>query len=273
MGIINRPTGQVVATRRVVNKPVSPSTTLNIQQSTGQVSIYKTSWVVAGFPKVGKSTLGSGFDRCLYLCTSEKEVGSLQVPYIVIESWGQLMEITDELINHKEKYGYKFLVIDFIDAVWTLCISAVCEKLDVEYINDAKFGKGSHTADSFFRVWALELVASGYGLIFITHVVQRDVVDPSGSITKTVCSLPERARNILFPLVNVIGSMGYKTVHVNVNGKPVIAKKRVISFEGNEYVEAGDRDGVLPKEVILLNDPKANFEMFKDYYEGRRVKK
>lgn len=272
MGIINR-SGTV---KRVINKPVQPSTELNIQQSTGQVSIYKTSWVVSGLPKIGKSTLGSGFDGCLYLCTSAKEVGSLQVPYIEIRSWPQLMQVTDELINNKEKYGYKFLVIDFVDAVWTLCVNASCEKLKVEHINDAKFAKGTHTVEAFFRAWVLALVSSEYGLIFITHVIQRDVVELSsgsgGLVTKTICSLTERARNILFPLINVIGCMEYKTMHVNVNGKTQLMKKRIISFEGNEYIEAGDRDGVLPKEVVLLNDSKANFEIFKDYYEGRKVK-
>jgi hypothetical protein len=55
-----------------------------------------------------------------------------------------------------------------------------------------------------------------------------------------------------------------------IPGKTVLAIKRVIKFEGTEYIEAKDRDGVLPNELILMRDPVANFQIFKDYYEGKR---
>jgi hypothetical protein len=273
--ILQRKPGVVTRPNTRIARPAAQNYALDIIQSTGQVSIYKTSWVVLGLPKIGKSTLGSGFDGALYLCTSEKEVGSLTVPYVLINSWEKLLVVTDELINNREKYAqHKFLVIDFVDAVWTLCVIAVCEKLGVAHQTDAQWGKGSDTIDTYFKKWVTTLVASEYGIIFISHVVQKDLMQPGGAITKTVCSLPPRARNILFPLINVIGCMEYKTVPVpQTNGKTALVKKRVISFEGNEYVEAGDRDGVLPKEIILSKDAKANFEVFKDYYEGRRMKK
>lgn len=259
-----------VVKRPTVNRPVSKG--LNIQHSTGQASIYKTTWLLIGLPKVGKSTLASGFEECLYLCTSEKEVGSLKVPYILIDSWEKVLDITDELVSNRQKYPYKFIVIDFVDAVWTMCVTAVCDKLGVAHVSDAGYGKGVDTVDTFFKRWITTLVASDYGIIFISHVNQKDVIVIGGSVTKTICSLPVRARMIIFPLVNVIGCIDYKTVKGmnTVTGKAEIVRKRVISFEGNEYVEAGDRDGVLPKEIVLVKDAKANFNMFRDYYEGRR---
>jgi hypothetical protein len=259
--------------KSVMNRPISRS--LNIQESTGKANIYKTTWLITGLPGSGKSTLASGFEGCLFLVTSEKEVGSLHVPYILIDSWEKALDVTDELCNNRQKYAqYKYIVVDFIDAVWTLCAIAVCGKLQVSHITDAQWGKGSDTLDNFFKKWVTTLIASNYGIVFISHVIQKDVVTPGGMVTKTVCSLPQRARNLLFPLVNVIGCIEYKTLKLNdkETGKPVIAKRRVISFEGNEYIEAKDRDGVLPNEVILARDGKKNFEHFKDYYEGRRKK-
>lgn len=261
----------ILQKRAGVNKSVSRW--LDIQQSSGKPDIYKTTWMIIGLPGIGKSTLGSGFDGALYLCTSEKEVGSLKVPYLLIDTWEKVLEITDELINNRQKYSqYKFLVIDFVDAVWTLCSVAVCEKLGVAHHTDAQWGKGSDTLDNYFRKWATTLIASDYGIVFVSHVTQKDVVTVGGMTTKTICSLPQRARNLLFPLVNVIGCIDYKTVKQlnTVTGKNEIIKRRVISFEGNEYIEAKDRDAVLPSEVILAKDPKKNFEIFRDYYEGRR---
>lgn len=262
---------KTVMKRPAINRPVSKG--LDIQQSTGKANIYKTTWMVTGLPGSGKSTLASGFDGCLFLVTSEKEVGSLHVPYILIDSWEKALSVTDELLNNRQKYGeYKYLVIDFVDAVWTMCAISTCIKLNVMHVTDAQWGKGSDTLDNFFKKWITTLIASDYGIVFISHVIQKEVVSTGGMITKTICSLPQRARNLIFPLVNVIGCIEYKTMKVvdKATGKPVISKKRVISFEGNEYIEAKDRDGVLPTEIVLVRDGKKNFEVFKDYYEGRR---
>jgi GTPase SAR1 family protein len=255
----------------ISNKPVSKG--LDIQQSTGQVSIYQTTWMIIGLPGVGKTTLASGFDGCLYLCTSKKEIGRLQVPFLIIDSWEKALDITDELINNRQKYyAYKYIVIDFVDAVWTLCVAATCDKLGVSHTSDAAYGKGVDTVDSYFKRWITTLVASDYGIIFISHVNQKDVIVPGGTITKTICSLPPRARMILFPLVNVIGCIEYRTMKQlnTVTGKAEIVKRRVISFTGNEYIEAKDRDSVLPEEVVLSKDPKKNFETFKKFYDASK---
>ena len=254
-----------------INKSVSKG--LDIQESTGQVSIYQTTWMLIGLPGVGKTTLASGFDGCLYLCTSKKEIGRLQVPFLVIDSWEKALEITDELINNRQKYAqYKYIVIDFIDAVWTLCVAATCDKLGVSHTSDAAYGKGVDTVDSYFKRWITTLVASDYGIIFISHVNQKDVIVAGGTVTKTICSLPPRARMILFPLVNVIGCIEYRSVkQLNTEtGKAEIARRRVISFTGNEYIEAKDRDSVLPEEIILSKDPKKNFETFKRFYDASK---
>lgn len=258
------------------NRPSRPSgMLLDIQQSTGRPSIYKTSWCVIGPPGIGKSTLFSGFEDCLFLVTSEKEVGSLHVPYILIDSWEKMLEITDELVNNRQKYQYKFIVVDFIDAVWTMCAIAVCEKLGVAHYTDAQWGKGSDTLDNYFKKWFTTLIASDYGVLCVSHVNQKDVMVGGGTITKTICTLPPRARTVIFPLLNVIGCIEYRTVKVpnTATGKIEMVRKRVISFEGNEYIEAKDRDGVLPTEIVLMRDPKNNFTIFKEYYEGKRVKK
>lgn len=249
----------------------SASRGLDIQHSTGKVSIYKTAWCVIGPPGVGKTTLASGFEGALHLVTSEKEVGRLNVPYLLIDSWEKALSITDELVNNRHKYmQYKFIVVDFVDAVWTMCAIAVCEKLGVSHYTDAQWGKGSDTLDNYFKKWVTTLIASDFGIIFISHVNQKDVMQQGGTISKTICTLPPRARMVLFPLINVIGCIEYKSVKVPVDNKVQIQRRRVMIFEATEYVEAKDRDGVLPREILLVKDPVQNFNVFKDYYDGKR---
>jgi hypothetical protein len=261
--------------RKVIRSNVIRSSDeLDIRQSTGKVSIYKTAWCVIGPPGVGKTTLASGFEGALHLVTSEKEVGRLTVPYMLIDSWLKLLKITDELVNNRQKYSqFKFLVIDFVDAVWTMCSIATCEKLNVAHYTDAQWGKGADTLDNYFKKWVTQLIASDYGIIFISHVNQKDVMVQGGMVSKTICTLPPRARLVLFPLINVIGCMEYKTVKVPIQGgKIALQRQRVMLFEATEYVEAKDRDGVLPREIPLAKDPVANFEMFREYYDGKRKK-
>jgi hypothetical protein len=266
--------------RRVpVQKPgvVSRNTGLEtlIQQSTGQVSIFHTSWLVIGLPGIGKSTLFSGFEDVLFLVTSEKEVKRLNVPYILIDSWEKMLIVTDKLVDEREKYPYKFIAVDFIDAVWTLCVQAVCKKFNVPHTSDASWGKGSDTVDWYFKAWFSKLIASDYSVLLVSHVNQREVSVDGVMKTKTICTLPPKARTVLFPLVNVIGCMEYRSAWVDDPRlhKKVNVNRRVISFQGNEYIEAKDRDSALPtSEIVLSKDPKVNYQMFKEYYEGKRQK-
>lgn len=246
---------------------------IEIKTSSGVPDIYHTSWIIMGPPGVGKSTLFSGFPDVLFLVTSEKEVKRLKVPYILIDSWGKVESVTRMLIDerHSKFSKYRFIAIDFIDAVWTLCVSAVCEKYGIDHLTDAGYGKGADTADKFFRDWFTRLIASDYGVLVVSHVVNKDIFSVNGTITKQICTLKERARNIVFPLVNVIGCMGYKTVkQVSAKNpdKTALVRRRVIMFEETEYVEAKDRDGVLPKEIVLSDDPRKNFQIFLKYYGG-----
>jgi hypothetical protein len=257
------------------NNNKGKSDVLDIRQSEGDADIFHTSWIVIGPPGIGKSTLYSGFEDVLFLVTSTKEVKRLKVPYILIDSWDKLLEVTDELINNREKYSYKFIAIDFIDAIWTMCVIAVCEKLKITHPTDAAYGKGTDTVDGFFKKWVTQMIASDYSILFVSHVVQKDVIVQGGTITKTICTLVVRARNILFPLVNVIGCMDYKNIKQPSKtqpGKIELVKKRVIQFEGTDYIEAKDRDSMLPAELVLHENPVENYKMFKEYYDGIRKK-
>ncbi len=244
-----------------------------IQISRGKPDIYKTSFLFIGLPGVGKSTLASGFDGVLFLVTSEKEVKRLSTPYIVIDTWDKTVRVTDDLIkNRKTKYGdYKFIAVDFVDSVWVNCVYAVCGKLDVEHTSDASYGKGIDTVDQWFRRWLTRLIASDYGLILISHVQEKKVVSYLGEGVKKVCTLNNRARMIILPLINEIGCIESKVVRLHDKQKMV--KRRVISFDASEEIEGKDRDGVFPEgDIILYEDPRRNFELLKSFYEKAAVK-
>jgi len=269
---------KIVVKKPVVMKPKVDVDDFEIEVSEGKPDIYHTTWIIFGPPGVGKTTLFSGFEDVLFLVTSKKELQVVSVPNLLIESWEKLERVTDSLIQKRNtKYAqYKFIAIDFLDIIWTYAIAAVNKKYGIQHYTDAQYGKGAHTLDSFMRGWLTQLIASDYGILMVSHVTQRNIIQPGGQITKTITTLPDRACSVIFPLVNVIGCMDYKTIKEEnpaQPGKILLRRKRVIQFEGTDYIEAKDRDGILPSELILVKDPEVNFRVFKEYYDGVRVKK
>lgn len=249
---------------------------LYTEHSEGEISIYESSFFWFGPPKIGKSTLASGFDRCYFLATSRKEVSKLKVEFSVIDTWDKTLDETNDLIKNYRKYKnkYKFLVIDYVDQAFINCIQHVCKRLKIQHASEAGFGKGVDMIDSEFKKWINQLIASPYGIIFISHIQTKEVMKPGGSVIKTICTLPDRARKIILPLVSVIGCIDFESVkYKDDDGKVKFKQCRVIDFEPSEFLEAGDRDGYLPSKITLPNDPKACFELFKSYYDGTYKKK
>lgn len=245
---------------------------VDIEESDGEVDLERSAFMFFGPPKIGKSTTASGWPNCVFLCTSKKEVKALKVPFILVNTHKKLVEAVDYLIENKKKLGYQTIVCDFLDAMWTNCIIYICKKLKIEHPSEAGYGKGVDMIDLEFKKLITSLIGSSYGCVFISHFQVKDVTTMSGVVQKISSTLPERARKIVIPLVSVIGFIDFKTVKIKDNGKVSYKKKRVISFEASEFLEAGDRDGFLPDEISCFKDPIKTYKLIEDYYEGRKSK-
>lgn len=245
---------------------------VDIEESDGEVDLERSAFMFFGPPKIGKSTTASGWPNSVFLCTSKKEVKALKVPFILVNTHKKFVEAVEYLIENKKKLGYQTIVCDFLDAMWTNCIIYICKKLKIEHPSEAGYGKGVDMIDLEFKKVITALIGSNYGCVFISHFQVKDVTTMNGVVQKISSTLPERARKIVIPLVSVIGFIDFKTVKVKEDGKVRYVKKRVISFEASEFLEAGDRDGFLPDEIPCFKDPKKTYKLIDDYYEGRRSK-
>ena len=244
-----------------------------IEKSSGNVDLEKSAFFFFGPPKIGKSTTASGWKNCIFLCTSTKEVKRLKVPYILVNTHEKLIEAIEYLIEHRKQLPHKTIVLDFVDAMWTNCITHVCKKLKIDHPSEAGYGKGVDMIDLAFKKVMTRLIGSEFGCVFISHLQVKEIQTMSGTVTKTISTLPDRARKIIIPLVSVIGCIDFTTIKIkNDEGKTIRKKKRVISFEPSEFLEAGDRDGYLPSEIPCFADPKKTYALIEDYYSGRKTK-
>lgn len=246
---------------------------IEIQHSEGKISLERSAFMFFGPPKIGKSTLASGWPNCIYLCTSEKEVKRLKVPYILVNTHKKLIAAVDYLLEARKKLSYRTVVFDFVDAMYTNAEMYICKKLRIEHQSEAGYGKGVGMIDNEFKKVMNKIIGSPYGCIFISHMQIKEVNTMNGTVTKAISTLPDRARRIIIPLVSVIGCIDFHTVKVKGDdGKMIRKKKRLISFEPSEYLEAGDRDGYLPETLPCFPDPKKTYALIADYYSGRKKK-
>lgn len=251
-----------------------PTTKIEIEQSSGKVDLEKTAFFFFGPPKIGKSTTASGWPNCIFLCTSRKEVKKLKVPYILVNSHEKLRDAIEYLIENRKRLKHKTIVLDFIDAMWTNCVNYICRKLKIDHPSEAGYGKGVDMIDLEFKKIMTRLIGSEFGCVFISHLQIKEIQTMHGPVTKTISTLPDRARKIIIPLVSVIGCIDFITVKIKdeETKKVSFKKKRVISFEPSEFLEAGDRDGYLPPTIPCFSNAEKTYELIEDYYQGRKKK-
>lgn len=246
---------------------------VKIHESDGQVDLETSAFMFFGPPKIGKSTTASGWPNCIFLCTSKKEVKRIKTPYMLVNTHQKLIDAVDYLIENKGKLKHETIVLDFLDAMWTNCVMHVCKKLKVDHPSEAGYGKGVDMIDLEFKKVITRLIGSDYGCVFISHFQVKDVTTMQGVVQKISSTLPDRARKIVIPLVSVIGFIDFVTKKIKEDGKVRFKKKRMITFEPSEYLEAGDRDGFLPEEIPCFRNPVKTFEYIESFYNGERDKK
>jgi len=252
---------------------VANDITIEIKQSDGKISLERSAFMFFGPPKIGKTTLASGWPNCIFLCTSEKEIKKLKVPYILVNDHKRLVAAIDYLLENRKSLPYKTVVFDFVDAMYTNAEMYICKKLKIEHQSEAGYGKGVGMIDNEFKKVMNRIIGSNYGAIFISHMQIKEVSTMNGTVTKTISTLPDRARRIIIPLVSVIGCIDFQTVkYRDSENKLKYKKKRMISFEPSEFLEAGDRDGYLPETLPCFEDPKKTYALIADYYSGRKKK-
>ncbi len=208
-----------------------------------QFTMSKLSMLLYGAPKIGKSTFCSRAEDALFIAT-EPGLNHLEVASVQVNSWREFLEAMALLANGD--HGFKILVIDTIDKLCDFCDIEVCDNAKIQTLGDMGFGKGYTIYKNELKRVFTKVFALNMGVILTSHAQIIEVDTPAGRQTKWMPTFEKRAREILMPMVDIIG---FAQNIVDINDKGERVEKRVMQTKTSSLWEAGDRTGRLPETL------------------------
>ncbi|MHB9129760.1 MAG: ATP-binding protein [Armatimonadota bacterium] len=210
--------------------------------------------LVYGRPKAGKSSFCAQADDALFLAT-EAGLNHLDTFQAPINSWEELLEACADIAAGD--HPFRTIILDTVDNAYRLCAEYVCKKHRIDHESDLGYGKGYALISNEFTRVLTKLSLLPYGLYIVSHAQDIEIETRTGKYTRTVPTLPEKARKVVLGLVDMILFVDFEP-YADEHGDTQY--RRVIRTKPSTTYEAGDRTGRLPE--ILPLDYQAFIEAF-----------
>ncbi len=198
-----------------------------------------------GPTKAGKSSMLAQAEDALFLAT-EPGLNHLEVYQTPINAWEDMLTACAEIASGQ--HPFKTIVLDTVDHAYRLCVEYVNKKHKVEHESDLGFGKGYALINNEFYRVLNKLAMLPYGLFLISHSQEREIETRTGKVTKTVPTLPDKARKAVLGLVDLVLFCDLEPTP-GPDGK--MTWRRVLRTKPTAHYEAGDRTGKLPPTIDL----------------------
>lgn len=209
-----------------------------------------------GPPKIGKSTFCSGLDGAFFadLEGGLRWIDDIDKKSCVISSWRDFKAFVTRLQekgkakNRNDKLvrpGH--VIIDTLDILWVYCTEYVCKKHGFDHPSDEQYGKGYQLLRYEFQKYLARLnTLKDVSMVLVSHSKSMEIRGRGSNRTnKVVPSIPNSAREVVMPMMDIIGYCGFD-VHDDE-----IEEDRAVLFKPEEGLEAGDRSGKLPDAMAL----------------------
>lgn len=233
---------------------------LNIQPHQVSRDLRGYSVFFYGEPKSGKTTIATKFPRHLLLAF---EKGYNAIPGAMaqpINAWAEFRKVLKQLQNPEVQKIYETVIVDTADIAYDLCEKYICANakrsdggFGVDAIGDIPFGKGYTMVAKEFDECLRSIVQMGYGLVLISHAVDKTFTDETGAeFNQIIPTLGNKPRNIVSRMCDIIGYSraiqdkdGVTTTKLFMRGTPrYVAGSRFkytpdcIDFTYNDLVKA-----------------------------------
>jgi intein/homing endonuclease len=198
---------------------------------------------------VHNSTWCSQAEGAVFLAT-EAGLNNLEVFQVPITRWEEFLLTCREIAEGK--HPFRTVVIDTVDNAYRMCADYICAKFKIDHESDLGFGKGYALINNEFHRVLTKVSLLPYGLFLVSHSQEREIETRTGKHTRIVPTLPDRVRQIVLGMADVIL---YCDIEVTTGPDGGTTTRRVMRTKPHVNYEAGDRTGRLP-EVIDLDFSK-----------------
>ena len=240
---------------------------LPTEKTSGEVDLSQIRMLIYGAPKIGKTSLVASFpDTCV--AATERGYGAQKIHVVDIAKWEDFVAFVDLIIAGK--HNFKTIAIDTADKLADMCVVHVCNEFKQKHLGDIGYAKGYHAVEKYLGDQLHRLFMSKYAVLLTSHSKVVEIVQDGTTVSKIVYTLSNQARKVIGAQVNTIALMKMKLFKGD-DGKKV--ERRVLSTKSSVFEEVGDRDGRLPKEIVLSIDQDKNYAQFVKYYKEGSVKK
>ncbi len=219
--------------------------TLPTKRSKPSADLSTKTTLIYGPPKIGKSTFASKFPNALFF-ECEPGLNELEVFKIPTYTWPDFLAACQ--LVAAGRHEFEAIVIDTADNAFKYCSEFICGKHNIEYEGDLSHGKGWALVKNEWHRVLTRLASLPYGLVLISHAVDKTIETRTGDDMKTQPSLPDRARYVVLGLVDMILYCD-AVPRKDDDGDTVV--ERVIRTKPHPTYEAGDRTGRLPELLPL----------------------
>lgn len=205
-----------------------------------------------GAPGVGKTTLASRFENVL-IASFEPGSNALNNVYVQpVQTWLDWKAMVSQLQRKSElKERFHSIAIDTIDEAWNLCVKFVCAQEGITQLSDKAWGAGYDLAKKEFYTTFRDLAYNGYGLIFISHSVEKSITTDTGEKKDYIMpALQKTPFDVINKMVDMIGYI--REISTGTADDP--KRERFIFFRdktGNRFLVKSRYQYI--KEYIKLN--------------------
>ena len=154
-----------------------------------------------GQTKIGKTSTCAHAEGALFLAT-EPGLNALDVYQVSIQSWDDLLTACREIADGN--HPFKTIILDTVDNAYKFCTDYILKKHTIDHESDMGYGKGYALINNEFQRVLTKLAFLPYGLFLISHAKEIEVDTRTGKYTRTVPTLPDKARKIVLGMVDMV---------------------------------------------------------------------